>query len=118
MAVHHLSEGFHRPPCRPIRRRLGHRLDQQQHVVVVIDTRPPRTFLVTQTDHTELAVAASPHRDLVVVHVDDLTDVPVGAALGGEQHDPGPLGEACLDRSSPAPRLQHRSITRSQIQRR
>ncbi len=31
-----------RPPCCPIRRWFGHRLDQQQHVVMVIDTRPPR----------------------------------------------------------------------------
>ena len=74
---------------------------------MVIHTRPARPFLVVEPAHTELAVAATPHRHLVVVHPDDVADLPVRHPFGGQQHDPGPSAT----RASTVPDLTRRSNT-------
>ena len=77
-----------------------------------------RAFTVNKAGHTELGVTASPHGDLVVVHPDRRADVPVGAAVGSQQHQPSPLGDTCLDRAATHPGFQLVSITGPKCERR
>jgi hypothetical protein len=65
---------------------------------MVIDARAARAFLVGQPGDTDFGVAAPPHRHLVVVQIDELTDLPVRHAVGSQQHDSRPPREASLHR--------------------
>lgn len=118
MGVHHLGESVHGPTRRPVRRRLGHRLDHQQHVVVVIYARPSRPFLIAQPGEAELGIARPPQPDLVVMHPDNLTDRPVRLAIGCEQHNARPFRRARLHGRRPHPTLQDCSVATAQLQRR
>ena len=54
---------------------------------MAIDMRPSGALLVTETGQAELAVALSPDADLVVMHADRVSDVPVRPAVGRQEHD-------------------------------
>ena len=113
----HLSgEGFHRPTRRVVRRRLGDELHQQQHVVMAIDAGTPRSFDVVETGQAELDITLTPEADLVVVQVDDLADLTVGAAVGGQQDDARSLRRPCFDRARTCPRLENRTVTLAELQ--
>ena len=79
----------------------------------------PGPFTVVQADHPELAVAATPHRHLVVVHPDRLADRPGSThrrrpstpSAPAARHAPRPC-------SRPHPTLQLVTITRPEHQRR
>jgi hypothetical protein len=114
---HRLRQRLHRPASRMIRRRFGHRLYQQQHIIMAIHIRPARAFLIVQTGQSVLAVPAPPHRHLVVMHVHHHTDLTVRHPIGGQQHDPGPLRDPGLNRRRASPTLQHLTVTSTKFQR-
>jgi hypothetical protein len=70
----------------------GHLSDDPQPLVVVVDqgaARPPAVLEAGQAFGLE---AAAPLRHGVLVHAHDGSDLAVGHAVGGQQHDPGALG--------------------------
>ena len=73
---------------------------------MVIDRWATRTRFVIETLDAELHIAASPHRHLVVMHPDSITDRPVRFAIRREQHDPCPLRVPSINRPRTHPRLE------------
>jgi hypothetical protein len=63
---------------------------------VAIDVRASGPFLVAQTSQAELDVALPPDPHLIVMHADGAGDVPVGPAVGRQQHDARPLSRTRL----------------------
>jgi hypothetical protein len=113
---HLLGQRLHRPTGRAIRGFLGDEFDEQQHVVVVIDARTAAALEVIEAGEAELRVTLAPDAHLVVVQIDDLTDLAVGTPVGRHQHDARPLRDACFHGSRTSPRLENRTVTPTQFQ--
>jgi hypothetical protein len=113
---HLLGQGLHRPARRAARRCFSHQLGQQENVIMVIDARPAAALAVVEPGQSVVAVASTPQANLVVMQVDDLTDLTVGAALSGQQHDARSLRRPCFHRARTSPRLENRAVTPTQFQ--
>ena len=83
-----------------------------------IDERAPRPLLVTKARQAEVAIALAPDADLVVVQVDKLPDLPVGAPFCCQQQDASTLGSSGLEGPSTSPSLENLPVALSQFQRR
>jgi hypothetical protein len=59
---------------------------------VVIDQRAARPLAVLKAGQAFGLEAVAPLGQGVLVHAQDAGDLAAGGALGGQQHDPGPLG--------------------------
>ena len=116
MGRHLLGQRLHGPARTSVGGLFGHELDQQQHVVVVIDARAPAALEVIEPGQAVLLVALSPHTDLVVMQVDDLADLAIGSPVGGQQHDARPLRHPRFDGARTRPRLENRTVTPAQFQ--
>jgi hypothetical protein len=111
MVGHLLGQRLHGPARRARRRLLGDELHEQQHVVVVIDTGATTVFKVVQAAESVLVVAMSSHAHLVIMHVDDLTDLAIGPSIGGHQHDARSLGHSQFHGARTSPQLEERAVT-------
>ena len=80
------------PVAGRIGRLLGHRGHDPQPLVVVIDQRAAWPLAVLEAGQAFGLEAAPPLGHGVLVHAHDRGDLAVGDAIGGQQHDPGPLG--------------------------
>ena len=102
--------------CRVVGWCFGDELYEQQHVVMAIDVRTPRTFLVEETSETELSITFSPDADLVVMQIDGGTDAAIGRAVGHEQDHSCPLGRPSLDGVGPHTRFELGTVTSTKFE--
>jgi hypothetical protein len=80
------------PVAGRIGRLLGHGGHDPQPLIVVIDQRAARPLAVLKAGQAFGLKAAAPLGHGVLVHAHQGGDLAVGEAVGGQQHDPGPLG--------------------------
>jgi hypothetical protein len=80
------------PVAGRVGRLLGHRGDDPQPLVVVVDQGAARPLAVGEAGQAFGLETAPPLGDGVLVHTHHGGDLAVGEAVGGQQHDPGALG--------------------------
>jgi hypothetical protein len=71
---------------------LGHGGHDPQPLVVAVDQRAARPWAVLQAGQALSLETTPPVAHGVLVHAHHGGDLAVGEAVGGQQHDPGPLG--------------------------
>jgi hypothetical protein len=94
------------PVAGRIGRLLGHGGHDPQPLVVVVDQGAARAVAVLEAGQAFGLEAAAPLRDGVLVHAHQASDLAVGEAVGGQQHDPGALGGPLLGGVGADPALQ------------
>jgi len=97
---------------------LGHGGHDPQPLIVVVDQGAARPLAVGEAGQAFNLEAAPPLGNSVLVHAHHGGDLAVGHAIGGQQHDPGPLGSTLRGGVGTDPALQLGAFLLADHQRR